>query len=134
MSALVGKHHRSECGGTGVVTYRSETHTWQARCPGCRECKVVEVGVPPRDPHDTTRTRTLRGMGPTPPTAYACPACHVKADDTVHRIDSAIAVAFGIALVYVRGVEAAREALCDRHKAIVRTLVNEIRSGASQKT
>lgn len=82
-----------------------------------------------RNSTSTTRTRTLRGLGPTPPDPHACPACHVKHDEP---IDSAIAVAFGVALVFVRGADGAKASLCPRHLSMVRTLVDEMRVGGSK--
>ena len=76
------------------------------------------------------RTRTLRGMGPTPPALHACPACHVKEDERAEPIDAAIAVAFGIALVFVRSADGTTASLCPRHLSMVRTLVGEMRAGS----
>ncbi|MBV9949133.1 MAG: hypothetical protein JOZ69_19955 [Myxococcales bacterium] len=70
------------------------------------------------------QTRTLRGLGPLNMTA--CPACHASREKP--PIDVDIAVAFGVALVLVRGARATRAALCRRHASLADLLANEFTS------
>lgn len=84
---------------------------------------------PPAGATSVTKTRTLRGMGPTEPPIGKCSCCHVRSEqEHSHPIDGGIAVAFGIALVFVRGVDAVKSDLCPKHTSMVRALVNEIRN------
>ena len=103
------------------------------RCEGTNQTNTIKgtaahVGTSAANATAVTRTRTLKGMGPTRPEPGACSICHVKRDEEHDEpIDSAIAVAYGIAFALARGPEALK-VLCPQHRSIVGALVNEIRN------
>jgi hypothetical protein len=87
--------------------------------------RLVSSAAAERTPSmkDEDVTRTLKGMGPL--RGNKCPACHLAREKPPIQAD--LAVTFGLALVFVRGADSARKALCRRHASLAHVLADEIR-------